>query len=129
VGHRPAKDAVLIWSGDDPSPSQTPPWRRVVAAPKNIAGEGVRAPFPAMKRYLFLYREDREAYVDPDFGWKNRLVMQEKEFPTGTTDWEVLETARSHEVFDEEEIDHVCSDGKLNRRLLRVVQIAREIPI
>ncbi len=82
-----------------------------------------------MKRYLFLYREDREAYCDPDFGWVNRLVVREKEFPAGTTDWEVLEEARSHEVFDRMEDHNTASDGKLNRRLLRVVQIAREIPI
>ena len=82
-----------------------------------------------MKRYLFIYREDREAYVDPDFGWENRIVFRDREFPAGTTDYEVLEKARCYEVFDFVEINHTCDDGKLNRRLLRVIQIAREIPI
>ena len=82
-----------------------------------------------MKRYLFLYREDRDAYVDPYFGWLNRLVVLEQEFPAGTTDWEVLKKARSHEVFDLVEDHNTASEGKLNRRLLRVLQIAREVPI
>lgn len=82
-----------------------------------------------MKRYLFIYREDREAYVDPDFGWENRIVFRDKEFPAGTTDWEVLEEAHGYEVFDFVENNNTCDDGKLNRRLLRVIQIARDLSI
>ena len=70
-----------------------------------------------MKRYLFIYREDREAYVDPDFGWVDLVVLVEKEFPAHTTDWEVLETAHAHEVKDLHEDHNTCSEGVLNRVL------------
>lgn len=82
-----------------------------------------------MKRYLFIYREDREAYVDPDFGWVDRVVLVEKEFPAHTTDWEVLETAHAHEVKDLHEDHNTCSEGVLNRVLVRVIQIARDLPV
>lgn len=82
-----------------------------------------------MRRYLIIYREDRDAHCDPDYGYTNRVVMEEKEFPAGTSDWEILELARSREVKDLMEDYNTASEGRLNRVLLRVVQIAREIPI
>lgn len=82
-----------------------------------------------MKHWLFIYREDREAYCDPDFGWENRTVMEDKTFPAGTSDWEILKAARSHEVKDLVEDHNTCSDGKLNRVLTRVIQVAREMPL
>ena len=82
-----------------------------------------------MKHWLFIYREDREPYCDPDFGWENRTVLVDKTFPAGTSDWEILKTARSHEVKDLVEDHNTCSDGRLNRVLLRVIQIAREMPL
>lgn len=82
-----------------------------------------------MKRYLFIYREDREPLCDPTFGYANQTELVEKEFPAGTTDWEVLETARAHEVKDRHEDYLTASEGILNRALLRVIQIARDLPI
>lgn len=82
-----------------------------------------------MKHWLFIYREDREAYCDPDYGWENRTVMDDKTFPSDTTDWEILEAARSREVKDLVEDRNTCSHGSLNRVLLRVIQLAREMPL
>lgn len=82
-----------------------------------------------MKRYLFIYRADREAFSDPDYGYFNRTELIEKEFPAGTTDWEVMKAARAHEVKDLIEDRSTASDGCLNRALVRVIQIAREIPL
>ncbi len=82
-----------------------------------------------MKRYLFIYREDREAYCDPGYGYTNRVVVEDKEFPAGSTDWEILEAARSSEVKDLLEDYLTASEGMLNRVLVRVIQIAREIPV
>ncbi len=82
-----------------------------------------------MKRYLFIYREDREAFCDPDFGWVNRTELVEKEFPAGTTDWEVMKAARAHEVKDLVEDRNTASEGRLNRVLVRVILIARDLPI
>lgn len=82
-----------------------------------------------MKRYLFIYREDREAYCDQDYGWENRMVTVEQEFPAHTTDWEVLEAARAHEVKDRHEDHNTCSEGVLNVALTRVLQIARDLPL
>lgn len=82
-----------------------------------------------MKRCLFIYRADREAFSDPDYGYTNRTVLIEEEFPAGTTDWEVLKAARAHEVKDLIEGLQTASDGCLNRALVRVIQIARELPL
>ena len=80
-----------------------------------------------MKRYLFIYRADREAFSDPDYGYSNRTELIEKEFPAGTTDGEVMKAARAHEVKDLIEGRHTASDGRLNRALVRVIQIARDV--
>jgi hypothetical protein len=82
-----------------------------------------------MKRCLFIYREDRESLCDPSYGYSNYPVLEEQEFPAGTTDWEILAAARRREVKDLLEDHNTASEGKLNRVLLRVVQIAREIPL
>jgi hypothetical protein len=82
-----------------------------------------------MKRYLFIYRADREAFSDPDYGYFNRTELIEKEYPTGTTDWEVMKAARAHEVKDLLEDHNTASEGRLNRVLVRIIQIAREIPL
>jgi hypothetical protein len=82
-----------------------------------------------MKSYLFIYREDREAFCDPDYAYSNRLVLVEKEFPSGTTDGEMVEAARSHEVKDLHQDPNTASEGILNRSLIRVIQVAREISL
>ena len=82
-----------------------------------------------MKRYLFIYRADREAFSDPDYGYINRTELIEKEFPAGSTDWEIMAAARAHEAKDLIEGRQTASDGCLNRVLVRVIQIAREIPL
>ena len=53
-----------------------------------------------MKRYLFIYSADREAFSDPDYSYTNRTELIEKEFPAGTTDSEVMKAASAHEVKD-----------------------------
>lgn len=80
-----------------------------------------------MKHWLFIYREDREACCDPDYGYINRLVMVEKEFSAGTPDGDILKLARGHEVKDFNEDHSTASEGILNRTLLRVIQVSREI--
>lgn len=80
-----------------------------------------------MKNWVFIYREDREACCDPDYGYINRLITVEKEFPAGTTDWEILKMARGYEVKDLNEDHSTASEGILNRTLLRVIQVSREI--
>lgn len=82
-----------------------------------------------MKRYLFIYREDYMAFCDPSYGYVNRTELIEKEFPAGTTDWEIIEEARSHEVTELIQGHSTASEGQLDRVLLRVVQIAREVPV
>lgn len=82
-----------------------------------------------MKRYLFIYRADREAICDPDYGYVNQTELLEKEFPAGTTDKEVLEAARTHEVKDLVEGERTASEGRLNRVLLRIIQVARDLPL
>ncbi len=42
-----------------------------------------------MKRFLFIYREDRKAFVDPDYGYKNRIVTVEESFSKGTQNAEI----------------------------------------
>jgi hypothetical protein len=82
-----------------------------------------------MKRYLFIYREDRVSYCDPYYGYTNRTELIEKEFPAGSNDWEIMEEARAHEVMDLIEGRNTASEGCLNRVLMRVIQIAREVPV
>ena len=94
-----------------------------------MAGENARAPFPRMKRCLLIYREDRESLCDPSYGYSNHPVLEEQQFPASTTDGEILAAARRREVKDLLEDRNTASEGRLNRVLLRVIQIAREIPI
>lgn len=82
-----------------------------------------------MKRCLFIYREDRKAMCDPEYGYTNWLVLEEQEFPTATTDEEILRAARRREVKDRLEDRNTASEGVLNRSLMRVIQVAREIPL
>jgi hypothetical protein len=82
-----------------------------------------------MKHYLFIYREDREAFYDPDYEWTDLPIGIEKEFTAGTTDEEIMEAARAHEIKDLIEDQQTAKAGRMNRVLMRVIQIAREIPI
>lgn len=83
-----------------------------------------------MKHCLFVYREDRHSLCDPDYGYCNRLMVEKKKkFPKDATDAEILRTARKLEVKDRLEGYGTVSEGILNRVLMRVVQIAREIPL
>lgn len=82
-----------------------------------------------MKRHLFIYRADREAFCDSDYGYANRTELVEKEFLAGSTDWEIMEVARAHEVKDLVEDHQTASEGRLNRVLVRVIQIARDVPL
>jgi hypothetical protein len=82
-----------------------------------------------MKRFLFVYRTDREALCDPDYGHWNRMELEEREFPAGVTDEEVVKAARRLELKDRHEGRKTASEGIFNRRLLRIIQIAREVAI
>lgn len=82
-----------------------------------------------MKRYLFIYRRDYHSLCDPDYELINSIEVEEHEFPAGATDWEVLLTARRGEVKDMLQSKSTASEGILNRALLRVVQIARNVPL
>lgn len=82
-----------------------------------------------MKRYLFIYRRDYHSLCDPNYELINSIEVEEHEFPAGATDWEVLRAACRGEVKDLLQGRSTASEGILNRKLLRVVQIAREVPL
>ncbi len=83
-----------------------------------------------MKHFLFIYAEDLEYIVDPSFGcYRDRFHVEKRSFSTGTTDWEVEEAARASEVENRKGGDITASEHYFTRRLLRIVQIARELPI
>ena len=82
-----------------------------------------------MKRCLFLYSRNYRCDIDPSFNLVNHLELEELVFPTHATDPEILLAARRGEVKDLPQYPNSASEGLLNRTLLRVVQIARDLPL
>ena len=82
-----------------------------------------------MKRFLFIYLKNYESFGHPDFEMMDRPELEDHEFPAHTTDWEVLLAARRGEIKDLRQDFNTASEGILNLTLLRVVQIAREVPL
>lgn len=76
-----------------------------------------------------IYREDSDAQCDPDYGYLNRLHTEQMEFPPGANDEEILLEARKHEIHNEVLDAHCAGERIVNRRLISIFHIAREIPV
>ncbi len=50
-----------------------------------------------MKRYAFFYHETCEYTIYKYESYQDRLHLEERSYPKGTTDWEILEDARKEE--------------------------------
>jgi hypothetical protein len=83
-----------------------------------------------MKQILMLYTEDCDYILDRSFGsYTGRPFVEERTYPAGTTDWEILEDARKLELKDFHGHQNTASEHYMSRTLVRVVQIARDLPL
>ena len=77
-----------------------------------------------------IFSETCDYVNDPSFGsYKDRSYLIGKTFPSGTSDWEILEAARGHELTEQHNDHNMGSENYLTRTLVKVVQIARELPL
>ncbi len=83
-----------------------------------------------MKLFLLIYSEDRDYICDPSFGpYKGRTILVEKSYPSGTTDFEIAEYAHSLEFTDRLEGMNFASENRSTRTLVKIVAVARELPL
>ena len=82
-----------------------------------------------MKRYAFLYHDTAEHTVYREWSYQDQLHIEERSYPKGTQDWEVLEAAREEEVPRELRNKHVAGEQFFTRKLIRIVEIARDLAL
>jgi hypothetical protein len=70
-----------------------------------------------MKRYAFFYRDTCEYTIWTDSSYKDKWHIEERGFPKGTTDWEILEAARKGEKPRSLEDFQVASEHYFTRDL------------
>lgn len=82
-----------------------------------------------MKHYLFIYSDSCDYFCLPDKSYEGNAYIEDADFSKGTTDWEILEAARSLEIDNESRDQNHAGENVFSRKLLRVFQIAREIEV
>lgn len=83
-----------------------------------------------MKNILMIYTEDCDYIIDSSFGsYTDRAVLIERTFPAGTSDWEIIEDARKFELQKYWGSQNTASEYLMNRTLVRVVQVARDLAL
>ncbi len=82
-----------------------------------------------MKRYLFIFAATCEYVCWPNQSYEGATRIEQAEFPKGTSDWEIVEAARAMEVEKEHSQINCAGENIFTRKLLRVVEIAREFEV
>lgn len=82
-----------------------------------------------MKRYLFIYMDSCDYFCWPSKSYEGVAHNEDAEFSKGTSDWQILEAARSMEIDNEPRDQNYTSENVFTRKLLRVVEIARELEV
>jgi hypothetical protein len=82
-----------------------------------------------MKRYLFIFSDSCDYVCWASHSFEGATLIEQAEFSKGTSDWEIVEAARAMEVKREHRDRNCASECFFTRKLLRVVEIAREIEV
>ena len=82
-----------------------------------------------MKRYLFIFSDFCDYVCWSGHSFEGATHIEEAEIPKGTSDWEIVEAARAMEVEREHRDRNCAREGFFTRKLLRVVEIARELDV
>jgi hypothetical protein len=80
-----------------------------------------------MKRFLFIYLDSCDYDCWPHESYANALHHEEATFPKGTTDWEVIESARSHERYSEARNVGCAGESTFTRRLVQIIELSRDV--
>jgi hypothetical protein len=82
-----------------------------------------------MKRYLFIFSDSCDYVCWSSRSFEGAPHIEEAKFRKGTSDWEIMEAARAMEL-EKEHRDYNCAgECFFTRKLLRIVEIAREIEL